>query len=174
MVLNIILILSKILTFPGAMIRGFWEQIYCKTHKVPVENNKYLRLNEMCGHIEHEQMPTKSKTFSYCFFPGIMVFITGLIFFVPSFINLWYLDIQDQALKTIFYILLYLAFSMFTNIFPTIEDALYMWDNYKKRSLVGKIFFAPASAIMYIGSYAEAYAITFLTNILCVLAILMT
>ena len=172
MVFKIILIISKIVTFPGAMLRGFWEQVYCMAHKIPVESNKYLQMNEMCGHIEHEQMPTKGRTFGYCFFAGIMVFIAGLIFFVPAFVNLWYLEINNETLKIIYYVFLYLAFSMFTNIFPTIEDALYMWENYKKRSMVGKILLAPASAIMYIGSYAEGYGITFLTNILCALAIL--
>ena len=33
-------ILIKYLTFPGALVRGMWEQIVCRMCKVPVEDNR--------------------------------------------------------------------------------------------------------------------------------------
>ena len=42
-------IASKILTFPGAYIRGFWEQLTCRILGLPVEIPGYLRIDEACG-----------------------------------------------------------------------------------------------------------------------------
>ena len=50
-------ILIRYLTFPGAIMKGFWQQVVCRICKVPVEDNRYLRNDEMCGSVEHEFMP---------------------------------------------------------------------------------------------------------------------
>ncbi len=155
----------KILTFPAGFLRGFWEQIFCKIFGVPVENRKYFQFNEMAGHVEHEPLPTGAKSFWFCFVPGMMIFLAGLVFAVPSVINLFYLDTANISLKVISYACLYLAFCMFTNLFPSLEDALMMWEKYKKMGKGAKIVFAPGAALMYVGAYAEGMGITFLTNL---------
>lgn len=155
----------KILTFPAGFLRGFWEQLMCKIFGVPVESRKYFQFNEMAGHVEHEPLPKGGKSFWLCFVPGMMIFLAGLVFAVPSVINLFYLDTANFSLKVISYTCLYLAFCMFTNLFPSLEDALMMWEKYKKMGKAAKIIFAPGAALMYVGAYAESMGITFLTNL---------
>ncbi len=169
-VLNVI---AKILTFPAAFLKGFWEQLLCKMMSVPVENKKIFQWNEMAGHIEHEPLPTNAKSFWFCFVTGFMMFLTGLIFAVPAFVNLFYLDVSSGVIRffSIFYMVCALA--SFTNMFPSIEDALMMWEKYKKMGKGAKIILAPAATIMYVGAYAETWGITFLTNVALAVVILL-
>ena len=46
-------IITRILTFPGAYLRGFWEQLTCRILGLPVEVPGYLRIDEACSHVEH-------------------------------------------------------------------------------------------------------------------------
>ncbi len=162
----------KLLTFPGGFLRGFWEQSICKSCAVPVENRKCFQFNEMAGHIEHEPFASASKSVLFCMRSGFMVFFTGIVFAIPAVINLFYLGIMSDALKVISYIFLYLAFSMFTNLFPSYEDALMMWEKHKQLPKAAKIITAPAAAVMYIGSKAESMGITFITNIAIIVLLL--
>jgi len=170
--MNALYVITKYLTFPGALLRGFWEQSICRLMKIPVENNKYLQTNEMSGHIEHEFVRKKEGSFWFAFIPGLLVFLAGLVFFTAPFVNLFYLEIQGKVIRIWMYIFLYVALSMFTNIFPSIEDAIVMWENYKQLNTGLKILFAPGAVIMYIGAFAEKYCITFVTNVLLAAVIL--
>ena len=40
-------IFFKYLTAPGALVRGMWEQTVCRCSKVVVEDNRYLRRDEL-------------------------------------------------------------------------------------------------------------------------------
>ena len=162
----------KILTFPGGLLRGFWEQLFCKIYGIPVENRKYFQFNEMAGHIEHEPIKKPTMNFFYCLVSGLMVFIAGFIFVFPAFINLFYLDIIDETMRVINCVFLYIGLSMLTNIFPSIEDTLMMWESYKKLTKIEKIFYAPGAAVMYAGAYAENFGITLLTNVALAVVIL--
>lgn len=170
--MTIYYIITKYLTFPGAFLRTFWEQFMCKAMKLPIENNKCLQTNEMCGHIEHEMVNEKAKSFWFAFIPGLLVFIAGMIFFVPSLINIYFLGVSNPVLKIAMYVLLYFAASCLTNIFPGIEDAMVMWENYKGLKTGLKILFAPGAVIMYAGAYLEKFGITFITNALIAAAII--
>ena len=46
-------IITRIITFFGAYLRGFWEHLTCKILALPVEVPGYLRLDEACSHVEH-------------------------------------------------------------------------------------------------------------------------
>ena len=155
----------KFLTFPGGFLRGFWEQLFCRIYGVPVENKKYFQFNEMAGHVEHEPVGDPVKNFFFCFFAGLMVFLAGVLFAIPAVLNLMFLDVINETWRLFSLGFLYLALSMFTNLFPSIEDALTMWEKYKSMSGVMKIIFAPGAAIMYAGAYAENVGATLITNI---------
>ena len=158
-VLNVI---AKILTFPAAFLKGFWEQLLCKIMGAPVENKKIFQWNEMAGHIEHEPFPTAAKSFWFCFLSGFMVFLAGVILALPGVVAL-YLG-STGVMKFFGLACIGNAAMMFTNIFPSIEDALMMWEKFKTMKTGAKIILAPAAAIMYVGAYAETWGITFLTN----------
>lgn len=171
--MKIITIIVKILTFPAVFLKGFWEQLLCKIMGAPVENKKVFQFNEMAGHIEHEPLPTGAKSFWFCFVSGFMMFLTGLVFMVPAIVNLFYLDVSSELLRVFSVFYLVCALGAFTNLFPSIEDALMMWEKYKSMGKAAKIIFAPGAAIMYVGAYAETWGITFLTNIALGAAILL-
>lgn len=160
--MRVINVIVKILTFSGAFLKGFWEQLFCKIMGAPVENKKIFQWNEMAGHIEHEPFPTAAKSFWFCFLSGLMVFLAGAILALPGLVSL-YLG-SAGMMKVFGLICLANAAIMFTNIFPSIEDALMMWEKFKTMKTGAKIILAPAAAIMYVGAYAETWGITFLTN----------
>lgn len=158
-------VITKYLTFPGAFLRCFWEQFMCKLNKLPIENRKCLQTNEMCGHIEHEIVNGKVKSFFFAFVPGFMTFIMGIVCIIPPLFNLLVLDVSSVGTKIVCYVLLYFAVSMFTNIFPSIEDALVMWENYTQLGIGLKILFFLGAVIMKVGAFCEKYTVTFWTNL---------
>ncbi len=162
--MRVINIIVKILTFPVAFLKGFWEQRLCKMMGAIVENKKIFQWNEMAGHIEHEPFSTAAKSFWFCFLSGFMVFLMGLIFAVPGILGCLYLDLPVSISKMWCISALGGAAACFSNIFPSIEDALMMWEKYKTMKLGARIILAPAAAIMYVGAYAETWGITFLVN----------
>lgn len=158
-------VITKYLTFPGAFLRCFWEQFMCKLSKLPIENNKCLQTNEMCGHIEHEMVTGKTRSFFFTFIPGLMTFILGVVCLIPPLVNLLFLNVSTLTVRIVCYVLLYLAVSMLTNIFPSIEDAMVMWENYTQLGIGLKILFFLGAVIMKAGAFCEKYTITFWTNL---------
>lgn len=166
-------ILTRYLTFPGALIRGFWEQVVCRICKVPVEDNRYLRKDEMCSHIEHEFMPKPAGSFALCFVPA---FMNGLLAFVmcliPVFIAM-YLDIGDIYFRVCSILSYWFAFSLYVNSYPLIEDAMHMMHKvYKNGNILQKILYAPGAVCLYIGAYAERYCLTFILAVAGLIGIL--
>ena len=161
-------IITRILTFPGAYLRGFWEQLTCKILALPVEIPGYLRIDEACSHVEHSLAKKGFSSYLMATGAGFMNFMTGLPIFLAGFMNLSYMGITpyDNLGYFIFYVAItYIGFSMLCNIFPLVEDAINLFDvAYKKKemNIVGRIVFAIPSAIAYIGSYLEKYCITFI------------
>lgn len=160
--MRIINVIVKVLTFPAAFLKGFWEQRICRMMGIPVESKKIFQSGEMAGHIEHELFRSPSKSFRFCFFSGLMVFLAGVIMAFPGLICV-YLG-SAGFMKWFALACLGNAAMMFTNIFPSIGDAIEMWENYKKMGTSAKILLAPVAAIMYVGAYAETWGITLLTN----------
>ena len=161
--MRIINVIVKVLTFPAAFLKGFWEHRICRMMGIPVESNKIFGSGEMAGHIEHELFRSPSKSFNFCFFSGLMVFLAGLIIAFPGLICVY----MGSAGFMKWYAIACLgnAAMMFTNIFPSIGDAIEMWESYKEMNKAAKILLAPAAAIMYVGAYLETWGITLLTNI---------
>lgn len=151
----------KILTFPGAFLKGFLEHLACRMYEIPVEFSRYFQKNELCGHVEHMLAPKKGS-FGICFLPHIISLFCGLVFTIPAALNIVYLG-KVNVFGIIF---LYVGISCLLNCFPLIEDVLNMWDNLfsKETSLIAKIGLAAPAAIMYLGAYLEHYFVTILTT----------
>lgn len=159
-------ILSKILTFPGAYLRGFWEQLTCKILGLPIEVPGYLRIDEACGHVEHAMAKKGFASYLMATGPGFMNFMTGMPLFWAGFLNLNYMGItyHDSLPLFILYVLmLYAGISMLCNIFPLVEDAMNLFDvvySQKKTNIIGRILMFIPSVITYAGAYVEKYGIT--------------
>lgn len=164
-------ILIRCLTFPGAIMKGFWQQVVCRICKVPVEDNRYLRNDEMCGNIEHEFMPKARGAFALCFVPAFMNgLMSCLLLVVPEVIFL--MGFGSAPLKILSAVSLWFGLSLYLNSYPLIEDAMNMMNKvYKHGNILQKIFYAPAAAILYAGAYLERYNITLIIAVGAVVAL---
>ncbi len=161
-------IASKILTFPGAYIKGFWEHLTCKILGIPVEIPGYLRIDEACGHVEHSLATKGFRAYLLATGPAFMNFNAGIWIFLAGFVNLNYMGITpyDSVGLFVLYILMtYVGVSMLCNVFPLVEDAMNLYDllySQKKGNAVGRILAYIPTVITYAGAYAEKYCITLL------------
>ena len=155
-------IIIKYLTFPGALVRGMWEQVVCRVSKVPVEDNRYIRKDEMISHIEHELMPTARGAFAICFVPCLFNLLGALIMGIIPSVMLLYLGFSGTMFTLACAVSYWFAVSLFVNAFPLIEDAMNMTEKvYKKGNILQKIIYAPGVALTYLGAYLERYCLTF-------------
>lgn len=160
-------IITRFITFPGAMIRGFWEQIICRIHKVGVEDNRYLRKDELCSHVEHEFMPKAGSAFAVCFVPMLLQLILALLVAAPAAFDILYLGSFKFPLGLIDIVCLWIGFSLLVNCFPSVEDAINMTDKlyHGNANIFQKIIFAVGAGICYVGAFLERYCITFLSSV---------
>ena len=161
-------ILSKVLTFPGAYLRGFWEHLTCKLLGLPVEIPGYLRIDEACGHVEHALAKKGFAAYLIATGPGFMNFMTGFSLFFAGFLNIRYMGIRPSdsiGLFVLYLLMMYVGVSLLCNLFPLVEDAVNLNDllyRQKKGNIIGRILAVIPSFITLIGAYAEKYAITFI------------
>ncbi len=179
--MKLIYVLTKIITFPGALTKAFFEQIMCRIFKCPVEDNRYLRTDEMCGHVDHELIERPVASYMFCFIPGLLNFLLAQIICLFPMINIGLLGnykgfvassglsafIKEEAMiNTLDFILpfffAWICVSLLTNIFPLFEDMIVMKEQYKKLNPVLKVVFFPGYIVMRIGTVLEKYGITFL------------
>ncbi len=166
-------ILIKYLTFPGALVRGMWEQVVCRRCKVPVEDNRYLRRDEMISHIDHEFMPKAQGAFAMCFVPFFFNMLGAILFGTIPAVMLLYLQFRGIFLMVSCAVSYWFAFSLFVNAFPLVEDAMNMIDKvYRHGNILQKIIYAPGAAICFIGAYLEKYCITFILAVAFTVAII--
>lgn len=157
----------KLLTAPGALLKGFLEHLFCRIFGVPVEYNQYLQANELSGHVEHF-LAAKKGSFGICYFPHLIMLVLGLAISFPAGIEFFYFGRFTWTSLLLFYI----GLSLLTNLFPLMEDALNMWDKLygpesdSKKAV--KILLAPLAAILYAGAWVEQYGLTILTGVLAI------
>ncbi len=154
----------KMLTFPGALLKGFLEHLFCRLWKVPVEYSDYMQRNELCGHVEHLLAPHKGS-FAICFGPHLIMLLLGSIIAFPGAMNLFYLG----TFNWLSLILLYVGVSFLTNAFPLVEDALNMWSELfsAESKTVSKVLLAIPAAVMYVGAYLDKFCLSLLTGAAC-------
>lgn len=171
-----IYIITRFITFPGAFVRGLFEQIVCRIHKTVIEDNRYLRTDENSSHVEHELMSTAGSAFAVCFVPMICQLILAFFVSVTAATDLLYLGYFSMPQGIIDIVCLWVGFSLSVNCFPSVEDAINMWEKlYKtKGHLFMKIIFAPGAVVCYIGAFLEKYCITFISGIVITLILAFT
>ena len=161
--MTVLYYITRFLTFPGAMTRGVFEHIVCKICGIPVENNRLLRADELCSHVEHELAPTSRKAFLVCFVPAFMNGLLALFLSMPSIIGYFYFEMASVENTIVSLVSYWFAFSLFVNSYPTVEDALNMKEKvYRKGTILQKIIYTPGFVVCYIGAFLEKYLVTFL------------
>lgn len=160
--------ITTLLTCPAALLRAFFEHILLKGMKIPVEDTDYLQKNELCGHVEHKPIRTFGKSFWHAFLPGFVLFILGLPMAVIPALEMFVsgntlFNIRTGAVSVLFLlnvVLYYLGVSMLCNLFPSYEDALFLWDNMTKAKVLPKILLFLPTLVIRIGAFFARFGIS--------------
>jgi len=175
--MTMIYAILKFLFFPATYVKGFWEQFTCKILGLPVETSNYLAANEMCGHVDHALPKNPSSAFLMAIGPSVMNLFIGSSFFGAGYMLIFEMGIGYYESRTAFVLgvfMLYLGISFFCNIFPTVEDAMNLYDvmySQKKGNIIGRIFAFIPTALLYAGAYLERYCVTSILWIVLVVAV---
>lgn len=150
----------KYITFPGTMLKGFLEHLFCRIFGIPVEYSDYMQPNQLSGHVEH-MLSGKKGSFGFCWFPHIIMVILGLLVSFPGAVQLFYFGVVD----TFSIIFFYIGVSFLTNAFPLYEDAVNMWEylygaGSEGTGKIKKILLWIPAAITYGGSWLDQYGMT--------------
>jgi len=94
--MNTVYLLTKIITYPGAFLKGFWEHVTCRGLKLEVTDRHYLNANEACGHAVHAPAMTPKKAFLLSFLPYLVQRILGWIFLGASAAPLLLFNMRDR------------------------------------------------------------------------------
>ncbi len=128
--MTIFYVITKYVTVFGTLIKGLWEHIFCGVFKIFVEDARYLQPNEICGHVEHELVDSKAKSFFVTFLPGIINALLAFFLGGAGYMGLFELGVKKSSpVFWVYLILFYLGVSFFCNIFPLVEDAMNNWNN---------------------------------------------
>lgn len=157
-------VITRVLTFFGAVLRTFWEHLVCRMCKIPVEDIRVFKNDELCGHIEHEFAENLKHSFLICWLPFTLNFILGCAFLLTGSFRLFYIG-ESIALENIG--LLWLGISCFANCAPSYEDALLLKDYIQGcKKIVVKVLVYPFFAVAYASAFLERFSITFPVSVL--------
>lgn len=173
--MNIIYIISKYVTVIGAVLKGFWEHLFCRIFGIPVQDARYLQTNELCGHVEHDFTKTKLVTFFLCYLPGMMNRLFGYGLTIGGFLGMFYLKVpMDSIIFWVYAVMLYIGISLMCNNAPLYEDALENWGllygKEQKTNIFAKIFAFLPSVYFLVSAWMEKYAVSFLVYVLAIVA----
>lgn len=156
-------IVTRFITFFGTTLRVFWEHVACRLCKVPIEDIRAFKTNEMCGHIEHELTENLKQSFLICWLPFTMNFLIGSSLLLSGSYRLFYIYETDYVPT---YILVWLGFSCIANCASSFEDALSLKDYiFSTENKFLKVIFFPFFAVNYVVSFLEKYSVTFLLSL---------
>lgn len=172
---EVIYVIIKFITFPGAILQAFIEHTVLRTGKILIEDGRYMRRNEMCGHIEHELLSgKKSASFNIVFWPFVFSFLLGILFLAEGSITIFYLGdfFTSNTLKIPNFInfgMLYLGISLMCSLFPQTEDVLSFKENFISKTsgakTITRVLAYPIYAVAYIGDFLQKTGLIFLTTV---------
>lgn len=162
--MSIIYIIVKFLTLPGAMLHAFFEHMSCRASKILVDDARVVQANEMLSHVDHQLISRKGPSFDVCFIPFFLNFMLGFLTLSFGATTIYYFGKFTDVFA---WICLYLGISMWTNLFPQIEDVMMLKENFfvNNEKKISKILVAPFYAIFFVGSRIEKWGLTLITSI---------
>lgn len=161
--MTVLYVITRYITFFGAMTRAFWEQLACRLCKIPIEDTRALKSDELCGHIEHELPENLKQAFVITWLPFTMNFLMGCAFLLTGAYRLFFI-IQTNSLQA--YGLVWLGVSFLANCTCSFEDMLALKDFiYDGKSKVLKVILSPFFGVVFVASHLERYSLTFILAI---------
>lgn len=169
--MRVIYLIVQYITVIGTFLQAFFEHLVCRTYEILIEDGRYLRANEMCGHVEHEIIRKRSKIFGVCFFPFLFNLLIGLVLVSVGSVNVYYLGeffTSSGMVHIANFLFLWVGISCLTNLFPQMEDALTLREEIYgkgKSNLFVRIIAAPIFAVLYAGAYLQKWGLTLITSV---------
>ena len=174
--MKIVFLITKVVTWPGAFLKGFWEHVACRTLKLRVTDRSYLPADWHCGHARHEPAMSPARAWFLALLPYIPQRILGWLFLGASFAPILLFGLRGKSETQWFWpelVALFLGLSLLCNSFPQWDDAKLLWHVFyskpdadelevfrpKYAGLAGKIIFAPANAFFMAGAWLERHGI---------------
>ncbi len=156
---------TRVLTFFGAIVRAFWEQVVCRICGIPVEDVRAFKVSELCGHVEHELIKSKKHIFFVCFLPFVLNLIFSCCFLLSGAYRVIYVGDFKSVTSWVF---LWLGVSFAANCVPSFEDVLSFKESFynEETKPVIKILLAPFFAVIYGFSILERYSVTLVVAVL--------
>ncbi len=174
-------LIAKIITFPGAFLKAFWEHCMLRLLRVPVEDTSFLRLNELFGHIEHRLIKSRGKNAVFCLVPGLLNGLLALPLLLTGALNLFYLGIGWRDAVTgltnimffVYIIMLWVGLSLWCSKYPLFEDVVQLREQIygENAGAAAKVLLFVPTVIVYIGAFLERYGINVLIAAGCVAAL---
>lgn len=158
-------------TVIGTFLQAFFEHLTCRVYEVLIEDGRYLRSDELCGHVEHELIRKRSTALAVGFFPFLFNLTVGLVLTSVGAVNVLYLGeffTSSGVPHFVNFLFLWMGISALSNLFPQIEDVLQLKDllyGKGKSNLAVKVLAAPIFGILYAGAYLQACGATLLTSV---------
>lgn len=162
--MTVLYIITRYITFFGAVLRVFWEQLACRICKIPIEDTRVFKQDELCGHLEHELPGSLKQAFVVCWLPFTMNFFIGCAFLLTGAYRLFYIMQTNSPMA---YGLVWLGVSCLANCAPSFENMLSLKDFlYGGSSKALRVVLSPFFGVVCAGAYLEKFSITFLLTIL--------
>ena len=160
-------VVTRLITFFGTFLRAFWEHLVCRICKIPAEDIRAFKYDELCGHVEHEVIKKTSHAFLMCWLPFTLNFTVGKMFLLTGAYRVFY--IGEVSLTSIG--VLWLGISCIANCTPSFEDMLAFKDCvYGGSNKVLKVILAPLFGVVCTMACLEKYSLTFVLSIVCAVA----
>ncbi len=157
-------VITRFITFFGSVLRAFWEHVACRICKIPVEDARAFKNDELCGHVEHELPENLREAFFLCWFPFTMNFFMGCAFLLSGSYRLFFIG-ETDSLQT--YGLVWLGVSCVANCAPSFEDMLALKDFiYIGKNKLLKVLLSPFFAVVCASASLERFSITFVISVI--------
>lgn len=155
-------VVTRVLTFFGTFLRAFWEHVVCRICKIPAEDIRAFKFDELCGHVEHELINKTSHAFLMCWLPFTLNFTMGTMFLLTGAYRVFYIgEISLTSLGV-----LWLGISCIANCAPSFEDMLSLKDCiYGGKNKALKVILAPFFGVVCAMACLEKYSLTFVLSI---------
>jgi len=168
--MKVIYIITKIIAYPGAFLKGFFEHLACRILKIEVTDQNYLAPDWHCGHVKHEVVNSAGKAFLLTLLPYLAQRALGWIFFLASFAPLLLFGMrgsQDSYFFFLYVAALFFGLSLLCNAFPQWEHAKRQWqlfygkakEDIKPAGGLARIILAPCNAWFVAGAWLEKHGI---------------
>jgi len=155
-------LISKLITTPGAFLKGFWEHITCRLLGLNVQHANYLPADYHCGHVQHSPAKTPSQAFLLALLPYLAQRVLAWVFIAASAPPLLLFGVRGTQESHFFFLYLaalYFGLSLLCNSFPSWSQMQQQWALFygkkAKAGKVAKVLLASCNAWFFAGAWLE-------------------